>query len=226
MPVERSPSSPSPVPSLAWLLNKAILVSTSFLIGAFFNTWAVDHALIWQGPDVLPQSVATSLRYYSHIFHAPPFYITTLSSAAGVALVASGVKLVMNPVSGLLFDGATFLLLASALSVYISNVLAALRYLPLDQQPAFDQTSGLGSALDNLGEVRLTEALQSVAASHMIIAVSLTGVLMLQGAQGFADRPSSVSSAERPAAGVVPATTTAPVPSQGEKFPEQGLHET
>lgn len=50
--------------------------------------------------------------------------------------------------------------------------------------PTFDP-----AGLDNLTELKLTEALQSVAASHMIIAVSLTGVLALQGAQGYAERP-------------------------------------
>lgn len=62
-------------------------------------------------------------------------------------------------------------LLASAVAVYTSNVLAALRYLPLDRtmpgSPTFNPAS-----LDSFSEVKLTEALQSVAASHMIIAVS------------------------------------------------------
>jgi len=94
----------------------------------------------------------------------------------------------------------------------------------------------------------LTEALQSIAASNMIIAVSfadffsifpfdlltvflshqvsLTGVLMLQGAQGYADRPTTVDKPIVPSTGVFPASTTAPVPSNGETNPEKGLHET
>ena len=46
---------------LAWMLNKVILLSTSILIGAFFPHWVTDYALIWQGPEVSPHAVATSL---------------------------------------------------------------------------------------------------------------------------------------------------------------------
>lgn len=63
-------------------------------------------------------------------------------------------------------------LLASAAAVYTSNVLAALRYLPLDLvRPG---SSFSPASLDSFSEAKLTEALQSVAASHMIIAVSLS----------------------------------------------------
>ncbi|GAA5913246.1 Shr3p [Sporobolomyces salmoneus] len=209
------------MPGLAWILNKIILVSTSLLIGVWFPHWLTDYALIWQGPEVGSHAVATSLTYYSHLYHAPPFYVATLSTLAGSALVASACRLILNPVSGLLFDGATFLLLVSALSVYVSNVLAALRYLPLSKLPPVPTAS-----LDSLGVTRLTEALQSIAASNMIIAVSLTGVLMLQGAQGYADRPTSIDQTSVPATGAVPASTTAPIPTKGEKSPEKGLHET
>ncbi|BGP14761.1 hypothetical protein JCM10213_004300 [Rhodosporidiobolus nylandii] len=189
-------SSASPPSTLSWALSKVVLVATSFLLGSFFVMWLADYPLLWQGPEIPPQGVAAALRYYSHIYHAPPFFVTTLTSMAGLALGAAGLKLVLNPVSGMLFDGATLLLLTSALSVYSANVLAALRYLPLDRltpgspaRDALEKTAGLAGALDTFsGEVRLVEALQCVGASHMIIAVSLTGVLALQGAQGWAER--------------------------------------
>ncbi|GAA6014744.1 hypothetical protein JCM8202_001646 [Rhodotorula sphaerocarpa] len=175
-------------PSAQFVLNKVILVSTSVLLGAFFVHWIADHALIWQGPELPTQAVSDALRYYSWIYHAPRFYGLALTILASSALGAALAKLVLNPVQGLLFDGGTSLLLGSAVAVYTSNVLAALRYLPLDRimpgSPTFDP-----AGLDNLTELKLTEALQSVAASHMIIAVSLTGVLALQGAQGYAERP-------------------------------------
>ena len=70
-------------------------------------------------------------------------------------------------------------------------MLAALEYLPLDKLPSFDlaSTFGLGDEHQHV-----IEALQTIGASHMIIAVSLTGVLALQGAQGWSDRPTRVSS--------------------------------
>jgi len=96
------------MPGIAWCCNKVVLVSTSLLIGSFFPHWITDYALIWQGPEVSSHAVATSLAYYSHLYHAPYFYVATLSSLAGLALAASSVRLLLNPVTGLLFDGATF----------------------------------------------------------------------------------------------------------------------
>ncbi|GAA6014129.1 hypothetical protein JCM10207_006105 [Rhodosporidiobolus poonsookiae] len=211
---------------LLGLLNKAILVSASVLMGAFFTNWIVDHPLIWEGPAPADEAVASALRYYAFIFHAPPFYVSTLTALAVIALVAAAIKLVLSPLSSKLFDGAILLLVLSSITVYTSNVLAALRYLPLSHFTAGAsasealQKSGLASALDSLGQVRLVEALQSLASSHMILAVSLTGVLALQGAHGYAERDSA------PPAGVVPPTETAPVPVHGEKVPEKGLHPT
>lgn len=71
------------------------------------------------------------------------------------------------------------MLLLSALTVYTSNVVAALRFLPLDAlspssffpSPSF---TNVKQAAGSIGPVRLVEALQSVAASHMIIAVRLS----------------------------------------------------
>ena len=92
---------------MQWYLNKVILVATSILLGAFFVHWLADHALIWQGPVVPSDAVNSALRYYSHIYHAPRFYVTGLSSLAVAALGAAFAKLVLNPVQGLLFDGGT-----------------------------------------------------------------------------------------------------------------------
>ncbi|KAG0658344.1 hypothetical protein C6P46_005800 [Rhodotorula mucilaginosa] len=196
------------MPSVQWYLNKVILVATSILLGAFFVHWLADHALIWQGPVIPSDAVNSALRYYSHIYHAPRFYVTGLSSLAVAALGAAFAKLVLNPVQGLLFDGGTSLLLASAAAVYTSNVLAALRYLPLDLvRPG---SSFSPASLDRFSEAKLTEALQSVAASHMIIAVSLTGVLALQGAQGYAERPQD--NWDQP----VPAVAPAPAPQDSD----------
>ncbi|GAA5961401.1 hypothetical protein JCM8115_003434 [Rhodotorula mucilaginosa] len=207
------------MPSVQWYLNKVILVATSILLGAFFVHWLADHALIWQGPVIPSDAVNSALRYYSHIYHAPRFYVTGLSSLAVAALGAAFAKLILNPVQGLLFDGGTSLLLASAAAVYTSNVLAALRYLPLDLvRPG---SSFSPASLDRFSEAKLTEALQSVAASHMIIAVSLTGVLALQGAQGYAERPQD--NWDQP----VPAVAPAPAPQDSDaakKNRQYGYH--
>lgn len=42
------------------------------------------------------------------LYHAPPYYGAVLAGLALAALGATVVKLVINPVQGLLFEGATF----------------------------------------------------------------------------------------------------------------------
>ncbi|GAA5910173.1 hypothetical protein JCM8208_006749 [Rhodotorula glutinis] len=198
------------------LLSKAVVVGTSFLLGGFYVHWLADHPLIWQGPAPPDHAVANALRYYSQFYHSPPYYAGTLTAVAALTILSTVAKLALSPVEGLLFDGATLMLLLSALTVYTSNVLAALRFLPLDALPpssffpSLDPVTTLahvkGVAGASLGPVRLVEALQSVAASHMIIAVSLTGVLAIQGAQGWAERPSSTG---HPVPAVAPAAPDA-----------------
>ncbi|KAI5480243.1 Shr3 amino acid permease chaperone [Pseudohyphozyma bogoriensis] len=160
------------------------------VLGAFFTHWLVDHGTIWRS-EVLESSIQTSLIYYSALLEAPHWYLSILSLLAGVAIFSTGLKVLINGTSGLMFDGASFMLLLSALAVYITNVHASLQFLPLPYHPS---TASVGKG--SLGEGHVTEALQSIAASHMIIAVSLTGVLALQAAQGYSDKPSHPSLGE------------------------------
>ncbi|SCV71101.1 BQ2448_2689 [Microbotryum intermedium] len=181
-----SPDRSLPPPSRAlisgnlvdWALNKVIFVSSSILLGSFFTHWIVDYYIIWQGPAVSQASVDRALAYYSHLaLQSSAVYPLGLAALAGSALLSCLIKLSTNPLKGMLFDGASFLLLASGLSVYASNVRTALAYLP-----------GLGGTTTTTSQFRTTEALQSIAASNLIICVSLTGILALQAAQGHSDR--------------------------------------
>lgn len=70
-------------------------------------------------------------------------------------------------------------LLCSALAIYSTNVRGVLAFLPSEPIAAGTPIGG-----------PLLEALRSIAGSHMIIAVSLTGVMSLQAAQGYSDKPS------------------------------------
>ena len=281
----------------ASVLSKAVVVGTSFLLGAFYVHWLADHPLIWQGPAPSDHAVANALRASLLLLllllllvvplvlatddpRASSSQATTRSSTtrrlttpapcrpsppsrssrpspssscrpsrASSSTAQPSVRWPLSPylspaplkVPLLTLRPAPAVLLLSALTVYTSNVLAALRFLPLDALPpssffpSIDPVTTLARvrsvAGGNLGPVRLVEALQSVAASHMIIAVrrplalslslsllvqhalthslspsstqvSLTGVLAIQGAQGWAERPSSTG---RPVPAVAPA---------------------
>ncbi|KAM0754837.1 hypothetical protein T439DRAFT_377256 [Meredithblackwellia eburnea MCA 4105] len=198
---------PEPPNPKLWntVLSGVIVTCASFLLGAHVVHWNIDYGLIWT-QQVINQAIRNSLVYYSEIFYnAPSWYLSTLAGLCGLAILATVVKLVITGTSGLLFDGATLMLLSSAIAVYSTNVLAALPYLPLHAP----KTATL--------DPTVTEALRSIAASHMIIAVSLTGVLSLQAAQSYSERKPAYDPvrgpAGNPASSVSVSATPVDVPS-------------
>ncbi|ORY88835.1 Shr3 amino acid permease chaperone [Leucosporidium creatinivorum] len=166
----------SPGPDIGWWLNKVIMISSAFLLGAFFDHWIVDFGMMWSS-NVSERALQTSLAYYHHLLRAPSFYVASLFGLVSLAILSCILKLILNPLKGMLFDGATLMLLLSGVSVYLSNFRAALDYLPAE-----------GASAAVVDSFKTKDALLTLASSNMIIAVSLTGVLALQGAQGFSDR--------------------------------------
>ncbi|KAK4051930.1 hypothetical protein OIV83_002635 [Microbotryomycetes sp. JL201] len=162
-----------------WWLNKVIMVTCAFIMGNFFTCWMVDFAIMWSpSSTVTPAQLDRSLAFYHMLVNAPPLYWTALAGAAGLALCSCAIKVLLNPLRGMLFDGASLMLMISGLSVHTSNFRAALDYLPLP-----------GTRVDSLVDsFKLKDALLTLASSNMIIAVTLTGVLAIQSAQGFANR--------------------------------------
>ncbi|KAK4058284.1 hypothetical protein OIO90_000441 [Microbotryomycetes sp. JL221] len=168
------------VANVDWWLNKVIMVTCAFLMGNFFSSWMVDFEFMWSASSTIgPEALERSLAYYHQLINAPPYYMAGLAGAAGLALLSCSIKILLNPLKGMLFDGASLMLMISGITAHMSNFRAALDYLP--QQ---------GSTLDTslVGTYKLRDALLTMASSNMIIAVTLTGVLAVQSAQGFATR--------------------------------------
>lgn len=142
--------------------------------------------------NISDEALERSLVYYHHLLNAPFYYIAVLASLVALACLACIVKLVMNPLKGMLFDGATLselcsllrrvqsiseadpiarpparrkVLLLSGVSVYGSNFLAALSYLPK------------GASTGVVHSFKTRDALLTLASSNMIIAVRLSGLL-------------------------------------------------
>lgn len=74
-------------------------------------------------------------------------------------------------------------LLCSALTVYTTSITYALSSL-LSFLPSIDLPLTLGNPIPTT----VIEILGSLAASHLLIAISLTGVLSLQAGQSYSDR--------------------------------------
>ncbi|KAM0788293.1 hypothetical protein ACM66B_001438 [Microbotryomycetes sp. NB124-2] len=165
-----------------WWLNKLVMVTCAFVMGNFFSCWMVDFAVMWSpSSTVTPEQLDKSLAFYHMLVNAPPLYWTVLTGAVGLALCACAIKVLLNPLKGMLFDGASLMLMISGVSVYTSNFRAALDVLP---KPGSNATTGMTL----VESFRIKDALLTLASSNMIIAVTLTGVLAIQSAQGFANR--------------------------------------
>lgn len=57
--------------------------------------------------NVSERALQTSLAYYHHLLQAPPFYIASLFGLVSLAILSCIAKLILNPLKGMLFDGAT-----------------------------------------------------------------------------------------------------------------------
>lgn len=78
-------------------------LSLSSLFLSFFPSFPVPFSSACSSRTD-PLSLA---GYYSHVYNSPPFYVTTLTVVAGLAIGSALLKIILNPVDGLLFDGAT-----------------------------------------------------------------------------------------------------------------------
>lgn len=57
--------------------------------------------------NISEEALARSLAYYHHLLNAPAYYIATLAASVALACFACILKLILNPLKGMLFDGAT-----------------------------------------------------------------------------------------------------------------------
>lgn len=207
-------------------LSGLVLISTAFLLGAFYTHWIgqslallldsctdtrpphvcpVDHPVFWTHEPVRDDSLRASLEHYALLARAPPSYALTLALALAVALASCVARLALVGIDGMLFEGACALLLASVAAVHGADVWPVLDALFLKSHTddaklaPLDGAAIEGASLPSLHHADLaavsrlsllthTTGLKSLASSHMIIAVSLTGVLMLRAAASYSSR--------------------------------------
>lgn len=155
-------------------LTSIILGSSAILAGTFFVNWAVDHRVIWQSPT--EASVKAAIDYYHDSLEVPQSFKIGLTAITGVCAAAILAKLSKGTTSRILFDGGSLLLLSAAVVIYLQNV-----------RPSLDIIAALprrGASLPNSA----FGAISQIASAHAIIAVTLTGIVALQGAQYYSER--------------------------------------
>ena len=111
--------------------------------------------------------------HYSMLCRSPPILARLLHAVIVTGLLGFFFKLYRPSESNMLFDGASLVLYMIGLIMYGTNIIRGLR------------TVESGEYGEEIGRV---DTLRIMAASHVILALVLVGVLVLQSGQWYAER--------------------------------------
>ncbi|KAG0643166.1 Shr3 amino acid permease chaperone [Tuber brumale] len=150
-----------------------IICPTCFLLGTIFTNWTFDHATLWTALPPTAPTLAAIESHYTQLHHAPPIIPRVLHITIGTGILGFLVKLYKPSESNMLFDGASLVLYMVALVMYGTNVVKGMRII---------------AGGDYGEEVGRVDTLRVVAASQVIIALVLVGVLVLQSGQWYAEK--------------------------------------
>ncbi|KAH8117587.1 Shr3 amino acid permease chaperone [Phellopilus nigrolimitatus] len=155
-----------------------VICSTSFLLGIIFTHWIADSLTLWKS-SITNDNIWTSAAYYSLLARAPGEL-----GYAVVAVVTLGAATILwsfgdGAAENLMFDGASIFLYGTAIAVYLYKVL-----------PSFVETF---SSVPSISSNKITSTLKSevlnLASANLVCSVALTGVIALQAARWWAERP-------------------------------------
>lgn len=146
------------------------LLVTSFFLGSIFVNWTYDHKTLWtHNPSA--ESVNLSKQHYAQIATEPAIIRNAFHIVLGLGLVGFVAKLYKPSESNKLFDGGSLVLFMAGVVIYLTNI-----------------RTGFASVLSgDWGEVDETTGINVIAASQVIIAFTLLGVLGLQLGQYWAE---------------------------------------
>ncbi|KAL2133806.1 hypothetical protein VTI74DRAFT_1663 [Chaetomium olivicolor] len=171
-----------------------IIGPVCFFLGILFASFPYDFPLLWTS-DPIPPSFLDHLEQHLRVMHqSPPLIARMLHIIVFVGFLGFFVKLFRPSEANVLFDGGSLMLYVIGAGVYISNIVKGMR--------AVSQPGGLAAAVDDqgregtvhqgpiTGEVVLgrEDSLRVLSASHVILALVLVGILVLQAGQWYAER--------------------------------------
>ncbi|KAJ8098845.1 Shr3 amino acid permease chaperone [Lipomyces tetrasporus] len=147
-----------------------ILCSSSFLLGVLFVNWTYDHKTLWT-PNPTAEVFALAKQHYTQLATEPVIIQHVFHTVVGLGLLGFVIKLYKPSESNKLFDGGSLVLFMAGLIIYLTNV-----------------RRGFFSVLDgDWGDVDEQTGINVIAASQVIIAFTLLGVLGLQVGQYYAE---------------------------------------
>jgi len=150
-----------------------IICPTCFVLGILFTNWSYDHHTLWSSLPMSEATVAAVETHYGMLCQSPPILARLLHAVIATGLLGFFFKLYRPSESNMLFDGASLVLYMIGLIMYGTNIIRGLR------------TVESGEYGEDIGRV---DTLRVMAASHVILALVLVGVLVLQSGQWYAER--------------------------------------
>ncbi|KAH6650201.1 Shr3 amino acid permease chaperone [Chaetomium tenue] len=180
-----------------------IIGPVCFALGILFASFPYDFPLLWTS-DPIPPSYLDHLETHLRFMHqAPPLIARMLHIIVFVGFLGFFIKLFRPSEANILFDGGSLMLYVIGAGVYLSNIVKGMRAVSqpggLAAAEAEARAAGLmgaapGGAAHHAGPVSgevvlgREDSLRVLSASHVILALVLVGVLVLQAGQWYAER--------------------------------------
>lgn len=174
-----------------------IVVPTSFFLGLIFSLFPYDYPLLWSSAPLEPSHLDL-LEAHLKLLHASPNLILRIMHIiTAIGLLGLVAKLYNPSESNMLFDGGSLVLYMIAIIVYLTNIVKGLRIVTVGEygeglkgmtQDRFDEVDSAGYDESGGSVLGREDNLKVLAASNVIVALVLVGVLVLQVGQWYAER--------------------------------------
>jgi len=129
--------------------------------------------MLWTSLPPSEMLIATVEAHYTMLSRSPPILPRILHAIIATGLLGFVAKLYRPSESNMLFDGASLVLYMIGLIMYATNIIRGLRTV---------ESGDYGI------EVGRVDTLRVMAATQVILALVLVGVLVLQSGQWYAER--------------------------------------
>ncbi|EJD46079.1 hypothetical protein AURDEDRAFT_113780 [Auricularia subglabra TFB-10046 SS5] len=153
-------------------IRTALIVgTTSFFLGALTTNWIADSLTLWKSPAT-EAGLRTAAEYYALLSKMPEPMLWALYGVIGLAFAALGASAWQGASFNIMFDGASIVLAGSAAYYYLNEVLPNMSLFSSRQLTDF--------ALPKPFPAVIRKATLDLASAHLVCAVALTGVIVLQ----------------------------------------------
>ncbi|KAK4132240.1 Shr3 amino acid permease chaperone [Trichocladium antarcticum] len=168
-----------------------IIGPVCFFLGILFASFPYDFPLLWTSDPIAPSYLDNLETHLRFMHQSPPLIARMLHIIVFVGFLGFFTKLFRPSEANILFDGGSLILYVIGAGVYISNIVTGMR--------AASQPGGLAARHSTItpkihegpisGQTVLgrEDSLRVLSASHVILALVLVGVLVLQAGQWYAE---------------------------------------